>query len=107
LKDVPFNAQIGVIGHELGHIIDYEKRTKSGIFARGIDYLSHKRKKAFEYKIDSITIEKGLGWQLYEWAQYSMIDNKISTEEYKKYKRETYMQPEMIRKYMNELEIYK
>jgi hypothetical protein len=107
LKDVSFNAQIGVIGHELGHINDYEKRTKAGIITRGIDYLNKRSKKAFEYKIDSITIEKGLGWQLYEWAQYSMFDNEISTEEYKKFKKETYMQPEMIKKYINELEIYK
>jgi hypothetical protein len=107
LKDVPFNAQIGVIGHELGHIIDYEKHTKAGIFTRGIDYLNKKSKKSFEYKIDSITIEKGLGWQLYDWAQYSMYDNEISTEEYKKFKRETYMQPAMIKEYINESEIYK
>jgi len=38
LKNVPFNAQIGIIGHEIGHIVDYENRNFWGIIGRAIDY---------------------------------------------------------------------
>ena len=32
LHAAPFNAQVGVIGHELAHIVDYEKRSTNKMF---------------------------------------------------------------------------
>lgn len=92
LKDVPFNAQIGIIGHELCHILDYEKRSSLGLIKRGIDYFSHKSKKAFECEIDSLTIDKGLGWQLYDWAHFTVSSDLVS-EKYRIFKMQTYMGP--------------
>ncbi len=96
LSDVPFNAQIGIIGHEIAHILDYESRTIGEIIKVGFNYLNMKKKKQYEYSIDSLSIEKGLGWQLYDWAMFSMFESDEATEAYKQFKQEFYMTPEHI-----------
>ncbi len=96
LKDVPFNAQIGVIGHELAHIVDYQNKNILGVLGILFRYLDHRRTPMFEKEIDRATIERGLGWQLYDWAMFAMYTNQYATDEYKKFKRETYMQPKEI-----------
>jgi hypothetical protein len=96
LQDVPFNAQIGIIGHEIAHILDYENQNLLGIIRIGIDYLYTDEKIAYERSIDMLTISKGLGWQLRDWAQYSMYDSDKASESYKEFKRKTYMRPEEI-----------
>lgn len=93
LKDVPFNAQIGVIGHELAHIDDYENKNSLKIIGTGLHYLGHKGKKKLEQKIDLLTIQKGLGWQLYDWSNYA-INQSNATDKYKKFKRSTYLKPD-------------
>lgn len=100
LCDVPFNAQIGVIAHELSHIADYESHNFWGISGIMFRYLDCKRKPLFEKEIDKATIERGLGWQLYDWAVYSMYDNDKSSEDYKSFKRKTYMNPEEIEQWI-------
>lgn len=106
LSEVPFNAQIGVIGHELSHIIDYESQNTKGIINRGFDYLSEDTKKEFEYYIDSLTITIGLGWQLYDWADFVLNKSKASSE-YKDFKRRIYLTPEMILNQINKNSNYK
>jgi hypothetical protein len=96
LKDVPFNAQIGIIGHEIAHVLDYENQNLLGIMRIGIDYLNADKKAIYEQSIDMLTISKGLGWQLRDWAQYSMYDSDKATDAYKEFKRKTYMRPEQI-----------
>lgn len=101
LKDVPFNAQIGIIGHELAHITDYENKSSFEIIDTGIKYLIKKKKKQYEQKIDQMTINKGLGWQLYDWANFSMYESDKATESYKEFKRRTYLQPILIEASIN------
>ncbi|MDR1717009.1 MAG: hypothetical protein LBS20_14330 [Prevotella sp.] len=103
LADVPFNAQIGVIGHEIAHIIDYEERNTLGIIQIGLNYLNNEDKRDYESSVDRITIQRGLGWQLYDWAQYSMYDSPRATDEYKSFKRDIYLQPQQI---TEEMQIY-
>ncbi len=99
LKDVPFNAQVGVICHELAHIVDYEDRNIFGLIQRGIEYLSEKNKESFEKEIDRITIEHGLGWQLHDWADY-VLHRSNATDEYKAFKKRVYLEPSEILYYM-------
>jgi len=106
LKDAPFNAQIGVIAHELAHIIDYENKDIIGIIGRGLDYLSDKDKAKYEQTIDMITIRQGLGWQLYDWSDFVLNKSTASTD-YKEFKRKIYMTPEQIEKQIRILDIYK
>lgn len=95
LKDIPFNAQIGVIGHELAHLVDYEQKNFFRIIGTGIGYLNPRYKRKLEHKIDGVTIQHGLGWQLYDWARYSM-DETYSTPKYVRFKKKIYMGPDKI-----------
>jgi hypothetical protein len=106
LPDVPFNAQVGVIGHEIAHIVDYENRNLLGVIQVGIDYLNMERKQVCENYIDMLTIEKGLGWQLYDWAQYSMYDSPKATDKYKEFKRNIYLNPAQIEERMKVYSCY-
>lgn len=96
LDNVPYNAQIGVIGHELAHIVDYETRSSTNIASIGIDYATGHFPSEFEKQVDKITIKKGLGWQLYDWADFVLNKSKASME-YKSFKRKTYLIPEEIK----------
>ncbi len=96
LYETPFNAQVGIIGHELSHCIDYSGRNFWGIMQRLFDYGSKKRKAKFEREIDRMTINRGLRWQLYDWANYVLYKSD-ATQKYKRFKRRTYMKPEEIK----------
>ena len=96
LENVPFNAQVGVIGHELTHIVDYENYNILGILGIYFRYSDHKRKPLYEKEIDKATIDRGLGWQLYDWATYSMFADDNATDNYKLFKRNNYMHPDRI-----------
>ncbi|GAD07342.1 hypothetical protein [Porphyromonas crevioricanis] len=96
LQDTPFNAQIGIIGHELAHIADYNRKNIWGILGCLFRYLDQDRRPLFEKETDMATIERGLGWQLYDWAVYAMYHSPKATERYKEFKQYTYMKPEEI-----------
>lgn len=106
LKDVPFNAQIGIIGHELAHIVDYNNHNFWGIMGICFRHLDGKRKPLFEKEIDRATIVRGLGWQLFDWASYSMLTNNNAVSDYIDFKRHTYMQPGEIKQVMSFLSQY-
>ena len=95
LDDVGFNAQVGVLGHEFNHFLDYSKRDFFQLIDRGVDYLTTRRKAKFEREIDRETIERGLGWQCYEWSCYVHYESH-ATEEYLQFKREVYLGPDDI-----------
>ncbi len=95
IDDVPFNAQIGIIGHELAHIADYESKSGGQIIGIGLRYLHQPMRASFEKEIDIITIRKGLGWQLHDWSKYVLYESNAS-KEYKEYKQRTYLTPQEI-----------
>jgi hypothetical protein len=105
LDSVPFNAQIGILGHEFAHILDYETKSTGSILSLGIDYLNDDGKKKLEIKTDKLTISRGLGWQLYCWADFVLNKSK-ATDNYKDYKRKFYMKPEEIMERINQNPIY-
>jgi hypothetical protein len=99
-KNAPFNAQIGLIGHELSHIIDYEQKTKSEILGTGARYNKLVYKQYYEQSIDQLTITRGLGWQLYDWMNYVLLDSNASPA-YKAFKKEIYLEPAEIEQYIS------
>lgn len=67
-NNLDFNAQIGVIGHELSHVADFMHKSSLGMLRIGLGNLSRKFLDKFEYKTDSICIAHGLGYQLLAWS---------------------------------------
>jgi hypothetical protein len=106
LEDVPFKAQIGIIGHELAHVLDYEAGSMLRVIKRGIDYALPSSKKNFEHEIDLLTIKKGLGYQLADWAEYSMFLSDKASDDYKRFKQTVYMNPGDMYEIFSELDCY-
>jgi len=95
VDEVPFNAQIGLLGHEFCHIVDYQSRNFFQVIGRLFSYTSKKSKERFEKEIDQLTISKGLGWQLYDWSYY-VLHTSDATNEYKNFKKQIYLEPDEI-----------
>ena len=104
-KNLPLNAQIGVIGHELAHIIDYQSMNNFQMIQFGIDYLKSKRKKEIENNIDLIAIHRGLGYQIKDFSKYVFEDSGASFE-YLKYKMKFYFRPNQIKEILVANPIY-
>jgi len=103
LDQASFNAQVGAFGHELNHLKDYSSRSFFGILGRGLAYMTSKSKEKYEKEIDQMTVECGLGWQLYDWSKF-VVDDSIGTRKYKAFKRKTYLEPYEIKGIINSLE---
>ena len=69
LKNLNFNAQIGVLGHELCHVSDYLNKGFGKMNRIGLDIIfSKKRIDTFEFNTDKSCIDHGLGYQLLDWS---------------------------------------
>lgn len=112
-ENLPYNAQIGVIGHELSHVVDFSRQSSLQLITDGINHISYKYVDHFEYRTDSICVAHGLGYQLLEWSKYVRLslhrENWIgagNVEEERKSKRERYMNPSTILRKIEEEPIY-
>lgn len=103
LKNMDFNAQIGIIGHELSHVADFSNQNLLHLIGSGIEHLfSPTYIDRFEYRTDSICIAHGLGYQLLAWSTF--IRNTMHTENWRgadnidnmPMKQERYMNPSTI-----------
>jgi hypothetical protein len=113
LPKMDFNAQIGIIGHELSHVVDFKQRSLLSMIGSGIGHLfSSKYVDRFEFRTDSICIAHGLGYQLLAWSTF--IRNIMHTTNWQgadnvkkmPMMHERYMNPSTIEKYMGEMTIY-
>lgn len=105
LSEVSFNAQIGVIGHELAHIMDFEQRSIKSLFLLGLDYVTLKNHAKYEKSIDALTIKRGLGWQALEFADYMEHKSKASVR-YKRFKHINYLSSSDIEKEIASMKMY-
>lgn len=69
LKNQPFNAQIGIIGHELAHTVYYLDRSVFGIISDALCQFSNCRIQ-FERATDRRLIDYGLGWQRLDHSSF-------------------------------------
>ena len=91
LRDIPFEARVGIIGHELAHIVDYNRKSFIQIIGNGIAYItSNKFKRNLEHKIDRIAINKGLGEGLYQFRLF-VEEEANTTEKYRRFKDNIYL----------------
>ncbi len=103
--DLPLNAQIGVMGHELAHIIDYQSMNNMQLSRFGIDYLISKKKKEIENRIDLIAIHRGLGHQIRDFSKYVFEESGASLK-YLRYKMKFYFKPHQINEILATTPIY-
>jgi hypothetical protein len=112
-RDSPVNGQVGIIGHELSHILYFSKRNTFGLLKTGIAHVSTRYMDNFENRTDSVCIERGLGYQLIDWNIYlrkafGMKDPENGPDPFlSDTTRERYMSPARIRQVMKKSEVYK
>ncbi len=104
-SNLPLNAQIGVIGHELAHIIDYQRMNNVQLCGFGFDYLTEKKKREIENRIDLIAIHRGLGYQIKDFSKYVFEESGASFE-YLRYKMKFYFEPNQIREILKTSPVY-
>jgi hypothetical protein len=111
-KNVSFNAQVGVMGHELAHVADFLKKSSGQIIIHAIKNISAKYIDRFEYNTDASCVDHGLGYQLLEWSY--LIRTKMNREywrgpdfAHKPMNIERYMNPGTILNRIYQNPIYK
>jgi hypothetical protein len=93
LDSISFNAKVGVLGHELAHVVDYESRSVLNILGIALRYGNKKYRAKFERATDQMTINHGLLWQSYDFSAYVFKYNQ-ENKKYLEYKKKVYMTPE-------------
>lgn len=75
LRSLPFDAQVGILAHELGHVAYYRKLNTLQIAKWGIKYLLDDDFRAIhERSTDLMPVYHGLGSQIYQYAWYVRND---------------------------------
>ena len=91
----PFEAQVGIFGHELAHILDYTQKTNCQMIGFAISYLNREKRRQTERKIDSLTIAHNLGWELYRFTHFLFNEANISPK-YRNFKTKYYLPPDSL-----------
>ncbi len=100
---LPDSAKIGLIGHELAHIIDYKTKNFFQITATGIRYtLSKKYKTKLEYQTDSLTIISNMGAEKLVFYKF-ITSSGLADDQYLRRIRKYYMNSEDIVRIMRNL----
>lgn len=95
-KDLTFNSQVGWIGHEFAHILDYSQKSNKELLIFISKYVSSKKElKKTECEADRVAIKHGLGKQLLEGVNYFYTNKRIS-KAYREKKKSYYLSPEQI-----------
>lgn len=102
LRHLPYNAQIGVLGHELGHTRQYIDLRLGALLREGIRYQTRAdHVLATEHRTDSIAIAHNLGHQLLTWSTLVRPLLKEAGRD------QNYLSPAEIEAYMRQLPAYR
>lgn len=94
--DLPSEVFIGWIGHELGHIMDYENRSKFNLILFGIKYLFFQRSiKKAERTADTFAVAHGMAHYILATKNF-ILNNAAITKKYKSRIIKYYLSPEEI-----------
>ena len=75
LRSLPFDAQVGILAHELGHIVYYENLNVFEFGNWGLMYLlDDEFRAAHERTTDLVPVYHGLGSQIYQYAYFVRND---------------------------------
>lgn len=110
-----YNGQIGVLGHELSHVVDLNSRSFLQLAGISFGFISPHYVDRFEFNTDRICIDHGLGYQLLAWS----IDvrtalnighwggtGKVKKSGADRTKRERYMNPNTIQDIISKHPLY-
>lgn len=104
IHQLPDSILIGWIGHELGHIMDYEQRSTFSLAGFGISYLlSPKFVQKAERAADTFAVSHGLGRYILE-TKHFILENADIPEAYKSRIERLYLSPDDILEQVLELE---
>lgn len=106
-QNLPEAARIGVIGHELSHVVDFSRKTTWQSLLVAAGHFSKRYMASLEFNTDKICIDHGLGEPLYNWSSY--IRQTMNTTNWRgvdfvfkpNRQRERYMNPGTISKYID------
>jgi hypothetical protein len=108
-SNLPYNAQIGVLGHELGHITEYDTMHTGQLINLIFKLFNSQYTDEFEFNTDLIGINHGLGYQLYDWSKYvrSALDipewrgaDDFYSSNDQEVIKQRYMNPQTIERYI-------
>ncbi|MFP4430520.1 MAG: hypothetical protein ACLFPV_04670 [Spirochaetaceae bacterium] len=102
LGNVPFDAQVGILGHEIAHTVEYVEKGPWGMLGVPLCSLRRRCREPFEQGTDRRAIDHGLGWQLYRYYRLVwQIQREMGNTDggYAK----TYMTPREILSYMEQI----
>ncbi len=100
LSELNIKQQVGIIAHELAHVLDFENRSNLSIVQCGIFYkCSENYHQKLERATDEMVINKGLGNELYDFTNY-VINFSNASREYIQFKKKNYLLPEEIKQRM-------
>ena len=112
---LPYNAQVGVLGHEIGHIIYYKEKSSFQLIGLSFKLFNSDFVDSFEFNTDQRTIEHGLGYQLLDWSIFvrkalGVIEWKGASEDLQAGNlpeaKQRYMNPPTIKNQIQNLELY-
>ncbi len=100
-SELPFEARIGIMAHELAHLLDYVKRDIGGLIRYGVRYLFKGSRKELEARTDRIAVDRGFGWQLLAFKKHLRTEAELSPS-YRAYKKRVYLSHIELREILNE-----
>lgn len=104
IEQIPDDVMIGWIGHELGHILDYEGRSNTGMIRFGYRYYFHSSYvKQAEMVADSLAVERGMGNYIVATKRF-ILDHAELPQAYKDKIRKLYLSPDVIVEQVKKLE---
>lgn len=105
-QNLASTEQVGVMGHELSHVVDFNAKNLFQSMASGICHISKRFVDKMEYKTDLICIQHGLGKYLEAYSLHVRktmhvnywrgVDHVFEKDDH----IERYMNPSTIEKYM-------
>ncbi|MDI1356317.1 MAG: hypothetical protein PSX36_15480 [bacterium] len=111
-KNLPYNAQIGVLGHELAHLVEFNNKTSFQLIRLFFKKFKSSNTDRFEFNTDLACINHGLGFQLFDWSKY--VRESLQIKEWKgaasdgnaEKLNQRYMNPETINLYIKKNDLY-
>lgn len=112
LQNLTFEQQVGVIGHELSHVVDFNSKNFPQTIGVGIGHISKRYLDKMEFNTDRICIQHGLGKYLLAYSTHVRETMHVHNWRGSDYvnkgngngKYERYMNPATIEKTMLEMQ---